>query len=477
MTARASDAPGDPVGGPVDPPAGTPGVSATPAGDPAAADNPADAERRRFFRRFAGEVVTAATSVFGAAAALQQESADTARRLLGPAGPGMAGPLGGPPARSPAAARTPHEAIGGAATGFRTAFRWDDDVCRVVDQRHLPLALVDFEVRGVADAVTAIRDRAVVGAGAEAQVAAIALALTAARARASRPLARRATIRGGAGALLGARPGSALLATAVRRVQAQFDVLPDDAEGDLIAAALRAAAETIVHDLAAAHGAIAEHGAAALPASPDRALRVVVHGPTGTLGGGQFGTAVAAVLAAHHAERPLEVVVPELRPGLEGARVVAWELVQAGVRPVVVPDAAAPGLVAAGEADVVLAGADRISLAGDVLGTAGGYPLALAAARAGVPFVVCAPTMTVDAAAADRSALAAEEGRPMEVLRLDGRPVVPDGATARYPRQDVVPAAFVSALVTETGVLRAPYGPALDAALGRPGGAEAPVAG
>lgn len=451
MTARPPDAPGGSTGEPAAPSAG---------------DEAPDAERRQFFRRFAGEVVTAATSVFGAAAALQQESADTARRLLDPAAPGMAGTLGGP--GSPLVAGVTGGALGattrtgtGEATGFRTAYRWDDDVCRVVDQRRLPAALVDFEVRGVADAVTAIRDRVVVGAGAEAQVAAIALALTAARARSTRPLARRATIRGGAGALVAARPGSAVLAAAVGRVRAQYEVLPEDADGDLVALALRAAAESVVIDAAAAHGAIAELGAGALPAAPGRALRVLLHGPAGTLGGGQFGTGAAAVLAAHHAERPVEVVVPELRPGLEGARVVAWELVQAGLRPVVVPDAAGPGLVAAAEVDVVVAGADRIALTGDVLGTAGGYALALAAARAGVPFVGCAPTAAIDPTAADRSALAAEDGRPLEVLRLDGRALAPDGATARHPRQDVVPAALVSALVTERGLLRAPWGPAL----------------
>lgn len=422
---------------------------------------PADPGRRLFFRRFAGEVVTAATSVFGAAAALQQESTEAARGLLGSEG-------GATTTRRASArgSRLTTPGVGtNAAAGFRTAFRWDDDVCRVVDQRQLPAALADVEVRGVADAVNAIRDRVVVGAPAEAQVAAIALALTAARAQESRPLARRATIRGGAGALVAARPGSAALAAAVGRVRARFEALPADAAGADITAELRAEAEAIVLEALAAHGAIAEHGAAALPAPDDRALRVLAHGSTGTMAGGQYGTALAAVLAIHHAERTVEVLVTEARPGLEGARVAAWELAQAGMRVTVVPDAAAPGLLADGYADVVVLGADRVSAGGDVLGTVGAYPLALAAARAHVPLVVFAPTSAIDLAATDRSALVPEEGRGAEVLRIDGRQVAADGAAGRNPRQDVTPADLVSAIVTEEGVLRAPFGPALAAAV------------
>lgn len=416
--------------------------------------SPADPGRRLFFRRFAGEVVTAASSVFGAAAALQQESATAARGLLAPE------PVGAGPGARPSAAGS-----GTAAMGFRTAFRWDDEVCRVVDQRQLPGALVDLEVRGVADAVNAIRDRAVVGAPAEAQVAAIALALTAARAREARPLARRATIRGGAGALLAARPGSAALAAAVGRLRARYEALPDDAPGERVASELRAEAEAVILEAFAAHGAIAEHGAAALPVPGDRPLRVLSHGSTGTMGGGQFGTALAAVFAIHHAERAIEVLVPEGRPGLEGARVAAWELAQAGVRVTVVPDAAGPGLIADGDADVVVVGADRVSAAGDVLGTVGGYPLALAAARAGVPFVVFAPTSAIDPGTADGAGLVPEEGRASDVLRIDGRLVAAEGAAGRTPRQDITPADLVSAFVTEEGTLRAPFGPALAAAV------------
>ncbi len=424
---------------------------------------PADPGRRLFFRRFAAEAVTAATSVLGAASVLQAESAEAARGLLGP------GPLTGARAAGGGAAGgagTGAQALNRAgAAGYRTAFTWDDDVCRVVDQRRLPGALVDFEVKGTADAVNAIRDRVVVGAAAEAQVAAIALALTALRARASRPLARRATIRGGANALIAARPGAAAVAAAVGRVRARYEALPADADGEFVASELQAEADTIVFEAMHDHGALAEHGAAALPVPPDRALRVLLHGSSGTMAGGQFGSAQAAVLTLHHAGRMVETLVTEARPGLEGARVAAWELAQAGVRVTIVSDAGAPSLLAGHEADVVLVVADRVAANGDVVATAGAYPLALAAARAGVPFVVFAPTTAVDLATPDGPSATVEEWRAGEILRFEGRVVAADGASGRAPRQDRTSAELVSAIVTEEGVLRPPYGDALAAAV------------
>ena len=119
---------------------------------------------------------------------------------------------------------------------------------------------------------------------------------------------------------------------------------------------------------------------------------MLVAGSTGAMGGGQFGTALSAVQTVHHAGRPIHALVPEGRPGLEGSRVAAWELRQAGVPHAVVTDAAAPGCIAAGEVQAVLVGADRICANGDVVATAGAYPLALACAASGTPFIVCAAT-------------------------------------------------------------------------------------
>ena len=158
------------------------------------------------------------------------------------------------PPSSAADAGQPEERAAGA--GFRAPMRWDGDVCRVVDQRRLPDVLVDIEVRGGGDGVAAIRDEAIVGSPAQAQLGAVTLALAAGKLRTHRPFARRATIRGAANALRNVRPGSAAMLATVARMLVVEDRLGIDADGDTIAAALRAEAEAIIADASAAHGAL-----------------------------------------------------------------------------------------------------------------------------------------------------------------------------------------------------------------------------
>ncbi len=145
---------------------------------PAEAITPPDPNRRRFFRQFAGDVMSSMGSVIGAAQLLQQESAQAARELLGEGVPADEDAPGSAAASGPDVAAAPREERA-AGAGFRAPFRWDDDVCWVVDQRRLPDMLVDLEVRGAADGVAAIRDGALAGAPAQAQLAAVILALVA----------------------------------------------------------------------------------------------------------------------------------------------------------------------------------------------------------------------------------------------------------------------------------------------------------
>jgi methylthioribose-1-phosphate isomerase len=401
-----------------------------------------DLQRRLFFRRFAGEVITAATSVMGAAQALQQQSADAARDML---------------------------VAGGAVTvlpsGFRTAFRWEEDVCRVVDQRRLPGALAELEIRGAGDAVTAIRQRAIAGAPAAAQVAAIALALTIARTHGSKPYARRATMRGSATALRQAAPASAGIDHAVQRMLDRYDALPPDSAGDVVSAALRDEAEAIVFEATTAHGRLAAAGLAALPGGPDQRLTILTLGATGALAGGQYGTALGVISSAHHAKRPLAVVLAETRPSLIGTRVNGWELAQAGVPATVVTDAAVGHLLARGEIDLVLVGADRVAANGDIAAIAGTYQMAVMAHRHDVPVFVCVPTTAIDPAVADGSMLPLEDRPAGEVLAAGGTVIGPDGVGATNPGVDVTPAELITALITEEGRLDPPFGESLSRAV------------
>jgi methylthioribose-1-phosphate isomerase len=157
--------------------------------------------------------------------------------------------------------------------------------------------------------------------------------------------------------------------------------------------------------------------------------------------------------------------VPEGRPGLEGSRVAAWELAQAGVQHAIVTDAAASACISGSEVQAVLAGADRITADGAVVTAVGAYPLALAARAAGIPFLVFAPSTAIDLSIAEGDDAPLDEGRPAAVLRFAGVRTALEGAKARNPVQDLVPAELVAAIVTETGVLRPPFGPALSAAV------------
>lgn len=437
-----------------------PSASGTPgAAEPAVAEEGADLARRRFFRQFASEVISAAATVVGTAQALQRTSNEAARVLL-------SGDLSTAPADPPAASGA--TAPDAAPTGFRTPFRWEGDRLILIDQRRLPTELVEVEIETAAEAAHAIRDMIVRGAPAIGQVAAIGLALTAHRVRDSGPFARRATIRGSGNALTNARPTAVNARWAVERLMARMEAIGDlSDDGHAIAAALRAEAEAIIFEATDDHGRLAEFGLAELPNPEGRPLRLLTHCNTGPLACGQFGTALGVVQAAHHAGRQLHVWVDETRPYLQGARLTAWELAQAGVPHTLVADVAAGWLMASGQVDAILVGADRIAANGDTANKIGTYPLAVLAARHGVPFYICAPTSSVDLAAADGSWIPIEQRPPDEVLKIRGVEIAPPGTAALNPAFDVTPAELITGIVTEEGVLRPPYESALAGAVER----------
>lgn len=417
--------------------------------DEALATTPADVGRRRFFRAFAGELIQTAATVAGAAQALQRASAEAASAILDP------GAENGDLDIAPAAA-----GIGPA--GFRTAFREGDGVLYLVDQRKLPDALVEYPCRSAGEVAYAIREMVVRGAPAIGAAAAIGLALSAERVRASKPYARRATLRGGANALTNARPTAVNLRWAVERVMARYSEVGELAdEGGAIAAAMRAEADAIVTEATTDHGRMAQFGLEILPTPDDRPVRVLTHCNTGPLAAGQFGTALGVVQAAHFAERPIHVWVGETRPYLQGARLTTWELAQAGVAHALIPDVAAGHLMARGEVDIVLVGADRVAANGDTANKVGTYTLAVLAARHDIPFYVCVPTSSMDLATPDGAEIVIEERPPDEVLKIRGVQIAPPGTQVRNPAFDVTPAELITGFVTEEGVIRAPFESAL----------------
>jgi methylthioribose-1-phosphate isomerase len=194
---------------------------------------------------------------------------------------------------------------------------------------------------------------------------------------------------------------------------------------------------------------MARHGLTLVPAG----ARILTHCNTGYLVSAGAGTAFAVILAAHRAGRLDRLWVDETRPLLQGARLTAWEARRAGIPHTVLADGAAASLMAAGEVDLVLTGADRITADGSVANKIGTYGLAVLAKHHNVPFVVVAPVSTVDLDTPDGAAITVEHRSADEVASVAGQRVAPPGTQAYNPAFDVTPPGLVSAIVTEHGVI------------------------
>jgi methylthioribose-1-phosphate isomerase len=295
----------------------------------------------------------------------------------------------------------------------------------LLDQRRLPEAEVELVCRSAADVAEAIRTLAVRGAPAIGVAGAYGYALAAAR---GEDLDEAFAI------LEGARPTAANLSWALREVRAAAD--PALRASELHAEEVERCRQMSVH-------------AAALLAPGSRAL---THCNTGALATGGQGTALGAIREAWAQDLVEHVFVDETRPLLQGSRLTAWELAADGIPHTVVADSAAGSLLAAGEVDCVLVGADRIAANGDTANKIGTYPLAVLADRHQVPFYVVAPTSTIDLETPDGAAIPIEERDPAEITAR---------FAARNPAFDVTPAGLISAIVTEAGVHRAPYAESL----------------
>lgn len=222
-------------------------------------------------------------------------------------------------------------------------------------------------------------------------------------------------------------------------------------------AALLREARSIHADEEAMSLRMARHGASLVP----HGGVVLTHCNTGRLATAGDGTALAVLFQAWRQGVRFRVLADETRPLLQGARLTALELAAAGIPVDVCCDGAAAGLIARGEVQMAIVGADRIAANGDVANKVGTYGVALACAAHRVPFYVVAPGSTFDASAADGAGIPIEERDAIEVSTHGGRAYALPGVGARNPAFDVTPAALVSAIVTDRGVLRPPYGDAI----------------
>jgi methylthioribose-1-phosphate isomerase len=319
------------------------------------------------------------------------------------------------------------------------SLRWVDPpagpAIELLDQTRLPATEAWLTCADVPQLVDAIKRLAVRGAPLLGVAGAYGVALAAARGD---------DVPAAAAALSAARPTAVNLAWATGRALTAWRAGPSGFEAAL------AAAHAIAAEDAAASAAMASHG---LQLVPDGA-RILTHCNTGSLVSAGEGTAFAVILAAHRAGRLAQLWVDETRPLLQGARLTAWEARRAGIPHTLLADSAAASLMASGQVDLVLTGADRIAADGSVANKVGTYGLAVLARQHDVPFVVVAPTSTVDLGTPDGAAISVEFRAAEEVSSLAGTPVAPAGTTAWNPAFDVTPWSLVTAIVTERGLVQ-----------------------
>jgi methylthioribose-1-phosphate isomerase len=322
------------------------------------------------------------------------------------------------------------------------------DVLRLLDQKALPAVERWLELETADEVVAAIKDLTVRGAPAIGVAAAYALALEARRG-AGVPRLREAAER-----LARARPTAVNLVWAVRRMSRRIGLGPAELLAE--AHAIRDEDEAMCHRI----------GALGAPLLPP-AARVLTHCNAGALATAGYGTALGVVRAAVEGGNPVAVLADETRPFLQGARLTAWELQRDGIPVTVLADNMAGWLMARREISCVVVGADRIAANGDAANKIGTYAVAVLAAHHGLPFYVAAPWSTVDLDTATGADIPIEERAGDEVVIVAGQRIAPAGVPARYPAFDVTPAELITAIITDRGVVRAPYGEGLGA-LARP---------
>lgn len=361
---------------------------------------------------------------------------------------------------TPDAATGRGDAPPGLAPGDILALR--EGAVVMLDQTLLPGEVTHVTLTEWPEVVDAIRTMVVRGAPAIGVAGAMGVALAADRAVASSVSRGQfdAEMARAIPALRAARPTAVNLAWAVDRlagIVAGHEGTPAE-----IAAALAAAARRIHDDEVGRCRAMGEHSLALMT----RGARILTHCNAGALATGGYGTALGVVRAAHAADPTVTVIVDETRPLLQGSRLTAWELEREGIPYTLISDNMAAAMMARGGVTQVVVGADRIAANGDVVNKIGTYGVAILAREHGIPFIVAAPTSTLDPSMPTAAEIPVEERAADEVrgLSLFGRSAAPTGAPVANPAFDRTPARLVSAIVTEQGVHRPPYERSLRAA-------------
>lgn len=329
---------------------------------------------------------------------------------------------------------------------------WTAEGVRFIDQTKLPTEEVYVVCRNYQEVADAIRNMVVRGAPAIGVAAAMGIAIGIKQSQAQEISALRNELGQICRRIGETRPTAVNLFWAIRRMQQKFEEVAPQGVQQTKATLVTEAQQMLVQDIAA-NEAMGRHGATLLPASGG----ILTHCNAGALATCGYGTALGVIRAAVEAGKQIHVFADETRPILQGARLTAWELMKDGISTTVIADNMAGVMMRQGKIKAVVVGADRIAANGDVANKIGTYSVAVLAKEHNIPFYVAAPLSTVDLNTPTGEQIPIEQRSQKEITHHGGKQMAPDGVKVENPAFDVTPSKYVTAIITERGLAKAPY--------------------
>jgi methylthioribose-1-phosphate isomerase len=337
---------------------------------------------------------------------------------------------------------------------------WLGNKLKIIDQTQLPGNLVFVELRDYTDVVAAIKQMKVRGAPAIGVAAAYGIALGAQNIKAETKAKFLSQFNKILQSFAATRPTAANLFRAIDRMKKAAETTGNMPR---IKQALIDEAKNIHAEEEAATRRLSQLGAELIKDG----FTVLTHCNAGSLATAGYGTALGVIKAAREQGKKIEVIATETRPLLQGACLTAWELMQDNIPVTLITDSMAGYFLSRGKVNCVIVGADRIAANGDTANKIGTYTIAVLAKENGVPFYVAAPTSTIDLSLKSGAGIPIEERNPEEVTSIKGVRLAPKGVTAANPAFDVTPHKYITAIITEKGIIRKPYVSRLKKLVGR----------
>jgi methylthioribose-1-phosphate isomerase len=335
---------------------------------------------------------------------------------------------------------------------------WNDDGVVMIDQRKLPGVETYVTCKSAKEVAKAIKTMVIRGAPAIGVAAAMGLALGVRQSSSTGTTKLAGEFYKLCEMMADTRPTAVNLFWAIDRMKRVFaETASSGQSAHQIKERLAAEARMIHDEDVASCRAIGAHGAGIVPET----ARVLTHCNAGALATAGYGTALGVIRGAVEQGKKIAVLADETRPFLQGARLTAWELTRDGIETTVITDNMSGALMFGGNIDLVVVGADRIAANGDVANKVGTYTVAVLAKEHGIPFYVAAPISTIDLATPDGSGIPIEERNAREVTHMGPARLTPEAAKVRNPAFDVTPHKYVTGIITERGIARAPYSESL----------------